>query len=62
MLQRPSGPFDTTVTDLDRFTAACAYPGEPDEQAVKRELSAFFADAGREAADREAAGGAASGG
>jgi hypothetical protein len=30
------------VTDLDRFTAACAYPGELDEQAVERELAAFL--------------------
>jgi hypothetical protein len=31
-----------SLTDLDRFRAACAYPGELDEQAVERELAAFL--------------------
>jgi len=30
------------VTDLDRFKAACVYPGRLDEQAVERELAAFL--------------------
>ena len=29
-------------TDLDRFKAACVYPGRLDEQAVERELAAFL--------------------
>jgi hypothetical protein len=29
-------------TDLDRFEAACVYPGKLDEQAVERELAAFL--------------------
>ncbi len=29
-------------TDLDRFAAACVYPGKLDEQAVERELAAFL--------------------
>jgi hypothetical protein len=31
-----------SLTDLDRFKAACFYPGELDEQAVERELAAFL--------------------
>src|SRR5258708_16036633 len=31
-----------SLTDLDRFKAACAYPGKLDEQAVERELAAFL--------------------
>jgi hypothetical protein len=31
-----------SLTDLDRFKAACVYPGELDEQAVERELAAFL--------------------
>jgi hypothetical protein len=49
-----------SLTDLDRFKAACAYPGELDEQAVERELGGISARAGRAPADREAAHGVAS--
>jgi hypothetical protein len=31
-----------SLTDLDRFKAACVYPGKLDEQAVERELAAFL--------------------
>jgi hypothetical protein len=31
-----------SLTDLDRFKVACAYPGKLDERAVKRELAAFL--------------------
>ena len=31
-----------SLTDLDRFKAACVYPGELDEQAVERELAKFL--------------------
>jgi hypothetical protein len=31
-----------SLTDLDRFNAACAYPGKLDAQAVERELAAFL--------------------
>jgi hypothetical protein len=31
-----------SLADLDRFKAACAYPGKLDEQAVERELAAFL--------------------
>jgi len=31
-----------SLTDLDRFKAACIYPGELDEQAVERELTKFL--------------------
>src|SRR5258708_37296761 len=31
-----------SLTDLDRFKAACVYPGKPDEQAVERELAAYL--------------------
>jgi hypothetical protein len=31
-----------SVTDLDRFKAACVYPGLLDEQAVERELATFL--------------------
>jgi len=31
-----------SLTDLDRFKAACVYPGELDEQAVERELTKFL--------------------
>ncbi len=30
------------LTDLDRFKAACVYPGKLDEQAVERELAAYL--------------------
>jgi len=43
MLRRPFGRlFAMSLTDLDRFKAACAYPGKLDEQAVERELGAFL--------------------
>jgi hypothetical protein len=31
-----------SLTDLDRFKAACAYPGNLDEEAVERELTQFL--------------------
>jgi hypothetical protein len=31
-----------SLTDLDRFKAACVYPGKLDEQAVERELAKFL--------------------
>src|SRR5215468_4899007 len=31
-----------SLTDLDRFKAACVYPGKLDEQAVERELRAYL--------------------
>jgi hypothetical protein len=31
-----------SLTDLDRFKAACVYPGKLDERAVERELAAFL--------------------
>jgi hypothetical protein len=35
-----------SLTNLDRFKAACAYLGALDEQAVERELAGIFAGAG----------------
>src|SRR5262249_11358658 len=34
--------FAMSPTDLDRYAAACVYPGKLDEQAVERELTKFL--------------------
>jgi hypothetical protein len=43
-------------TDLDRYEAACVYPGKLDEQAVERELTKFLQALGVRPADRETEG------
>ena len=45
-----------SLTDLDRFKAACVYPGKLDEQAVEHELVAFLQALGEKPADCKAAG------